>query len=397
MTEGTVFEWLKHEGDAVKKGETVATINSEKLTADVDAPADGILIKIVVKEGEDAKCKAPIGYLGKEGEKAGEDAEPAEKETVPAEETAPKKPVEEKSKSKKNETESAPAANGRIFITPLARKIAAEKGIDYSEISGTGGNNRITRRDVENYAANQPKTEKTPQTNSSTAGQGLAGMRKVIAQKMMGSLQNTAQVTLHAKADITALMAFRKDLKQKVARPLTNGQLSITTLVTRAAILALKETPDMNAWYQGGEFKKVDEINIGMAVAVSNGLVVPVVKNAQALTLTDLSGQLNKVIEGARQGTLAGDLYAGSTFTISNLGKSGIEYFTPIINSPEIGILGVGTLLKELQLDDTGKVIQTDKLPLSLTFDHQIIDGSPAADFLAKLISYLEDPYTLII
>lgn len=400
MTEGTVFEWLKHEGDEVKKGETVATINSEKLTADVDAPADGVLLKIVVQEGEDAKCKAPIAYLGEKGEQAADTKQPAETTqeataAAPVAGSAPTSPAEENVEQKRK----SPAAGARIFITPLARKIAAEQGIDYSKIAGSGGNGRITRRDVESYAASQPTVAAPGQTQTAgvEVGQGLAGMRKVIAQRMMGSLQTTAQVTLHAKADITSLMAFRKELKQKVAHPLTSGQLSLTTLVTRAAILALKDTPDMNAWYQNGQFTHNEDVNIGMAVAVSAGLMVPVVKRAQTMTLTELGENLARVITGTRQGTLAGDLYTGGTFTISNLGKSGVEYFTPIINTPETGILGVGTLLQELQLDETGKLVQAVKLPLSLTFDHQVIDGSPAADFLAKIVAFLEDPYTLVL
>lgn len=284
----------------------------------------------------------------------------------------------------------------RVFVTPLARKIAAEKGLDYHQIIGTGGNGRVTRRDVENYVPTARPVE-TSSVASAKAGAGLTGMRQVIAQRMMSSLQNTAQVTLQLKADITKLMSFRKELKQKVNQPLVDGQLSLTTLVTKAAILALKDTPKMNAWYHDGLYEKVTDVNIGMAVAVDNGLVVPVVKSADSMTLTELGRSLNSVITDAREGTLESSAYSGGTFTISNLGKSGVEYFTPVINQPEIGILGVGTLLKELALNDDGKVNQLLKLPLSLTFDHQIIDGAPAADFLAEIVSYLEDPYMLVL
>ncbi|MFT9456334.1 MAG: dihydrolipoamide acetyltransferase family protein [Liquorilactobacillus hordei] len=397
MTEGTVYEWVKNEGDEVKKGDIVASINSEKLTADVDAPTDGILIKILVHEGEDAKCKDPIGYIGTAGENVGEEGTiAAAKEAVEEakdEESSEQPPQEVKQqlvaqKNNSNET-------GRIFITPLARKIATEKGFDYQQIKGTGGNGRVTRRDVENYVP-ITQTAKTEST-AFAAGTGLTGMRQIIAQRMMSSLQNTAQVTLQLKADITNLMDFRKDLKQKVSQPLLDGQLSLTTLVTKATILALKDTPEMNAWYHDGKYEKVTDINIGMAVAVADGLVVPVVKAAGSMTLTELGRSLNTVIDDAREGTLDSSAYSSGTFTISNLGKSGVEYFTPVINQPEIGILGVGTLLKELTIADDGKIEQLVKLPLSLTFDHQIIDGAPAADFLAKIVSYLEDPYTLML
>ncbi|GAJ26433.1 dihydrolipoamide acetyltransferase component of acetoin dehydrogenase complex [Liquorilactobacillus sucicola DSM 21376 = JCM 15457] len=396
MTEGTVYKWVKNEGDEVKKGDIVATINSEKLTADVDAPSDGTLIKILVPEGEDAKCKAPIGYIGAAGEAIGESkAVEAKAAQTAGQNETPQLEEEETVKTEAPQPHEQNHETDRIFITPLARKIAAEKGWDYRQIKGTGGNGRITKRDVENYTpAVQPVT---PVATTVSAGAGLTGMRQIIAQRMMSSLQNTAQVTLQRKADITSLMAFREDMKQKVSQPLVDGQLSITTLVTKAAILALRKTPQMNAWYQAGKYEQVDSVNIGMAVALDDGLVVPVVKGADSMTLTELGRSLNTVISDAREGTLDGSAYSGGTFTISNLGRSGVEYFTPVINQPEIGILGVGTLLKELALRDDGSVKQIAKLPLSLTFDHQIIDGAPAADFLAEIVAHLEDPYTLII
>lgn len=406
MTEGTVDEWLKNEGDSISKGDIVCSISSEKLTHDVEAPADGVLIKILVPAGDDAECKAPIGYIGEAGEGVGgqsEAAEPVSEEVkAPAIEAATSAPelVEEATTS----ANTAPATNysngARIFITPLARKMATEKGYDISAISGTGGNGRITRRDVERY---QPVIKATvasdvaPVSAAVSFGAGLSGMRKTIAERMMTSIQTTAQVTIHQKADLSKLLIFKKELKAKADLPLADGQTSITTLLSRAVILALKETPEMNAWYQNGSYEKQEAVHLGMAVAVADGLVVPVVEDADCKTLTDLAKTLNSRISEARSGTLAGKHYTGSTFTISNLGKSGVEYFTPIINSPEIGILGVGSLQKELAFDENREIIEISKLPLSLTFDHQIVDGSPAAEFLGKVIFYLEHPYSLIL
>lgn len=391
MTEGTVDEWAKQEGEPVKKGEVVCTISSEKLTYDVEAPMDGVLIKILVPAGEDAPCQAPIGYIGEPGEQVdGEKENPKTKPIVAGKEESAWQTMNSEVMDSSEKTSGT-----RVFITPLARKIAAEKGIDFKEINGTGGNGRITRRDVEAYV---PAAKPVAAPRDTVAiGKGLKGMRKTIAQRMMASLHTTAQLTIHRKADITALMTFREEMKVKSGVPLVDGQLSLNTLVTRAVILALKETPSMNAWYKDGTYEEVNEIHIGMAVALDEGLVVPVIKNAANKTLTELGKSLNSVIHDTRQGTLSGDLYTGSTFTITNLGKSGVEYFTPIINSPEIGILGVGTMLKELALAEDNRVIQIQKLPLSLTFDHQIIDGTPAAEFLGKIIYYLEHPYLLVI
>lgn len=387
MTEGTVDSWLKKEGDSVEKGEAVVTISSEKLSSDVEATASGTLIKILVPEGEDAVCKAPIGLIGAEGEDTAADAPVEEtaapkKAATPSEEKAAPAPVNERKTGE------------RIFITPLARKIAKEKNYDISKINGTGGNGRITRRDVEGYVPQAVTSASAPEK---AAGEGLSGMRKTIAQRMMASIHNTAQVTIQQKADMTALMAFRKDMKEKAGMPLNDGQMSITTLLSKAVILALKETPKMNSWYYDGKFEEVAEVHLGMAVALDEGLVVPVVQNADKMTLTDLGKTLNDRITKTRNGNLESENYSGSTFTISNLGKGGAEYFTPILNAPETGILGVGSLQKELAFDENSTVVEKQKLPLSLTFDHQVIDGAPAADFLAKVINYLQNPYSLVL
>ncbi|EFU73301.1 dihydrolipoamide acetyltransferase family protein [Enterococcus italicus] len=393
MTEGTVDNWAKKEGDAVAKGEVVCTISSEKLSYDVESPIDGTLIKILVAEGDDAECTAPIGLIGDAGEQVGETTTDATSSaSLTAEWEAPETEVATPA------PQAAPAperkAGERIFITPLARKLAAEKGYDIAQINGSGGNGRITRRDVERH---QPTAAPVAAAVApSTVGAGLKGMRKTIAERMMHSLQTTAQVTIQQKADITNLLEFKKEIEAKSSVALKDGQLSITTLLSKAVILALKETPEMNAWYHDGAYEKQEAVHLGMAVAVADGLVVPVVENADRMTLTELGKTLNSRIAEARNGSLAGQHYTGSTFTISNLGKSGAEYFTPIINSPEIGILGVGSMQSQLAFDDNHEVVELKKLPLSLTFDHQIIDGSPAAEFLGRIIFYLENPYSLV-
>lgn len=391
MTEGTIEVWLVAEGDVVSEGDAVATISSEKLSSDVTAPADGTIIKITAEEGDTIPVKAVMGYVGAEGEE------------VDASQAAPTEEAEEESATETVEetavTQDLPERKEgeRIFISPLARKMAEESGYDISKINGTGGNGRITKFDVEAY---EPVAESAPvQTTAAPTveyGEGLEGTRKVIAQRMMNSLQSTAQVTLHRKADVTELMRFKKDMKEKVHAPMDKGQLSVTTLVTKAAILALKETPEINAWYYNGEYQLVDEINIGMAVDTEDGLVVPNIKNAGVMNLSELGESIQTVAEQAREGTLPGELFSGSTFSISNVGSQQIEFFTPIINTPEIAILGVGTITKELALDENGDIEERQKLGLSLTFDHQIVDGAPAGDFLGLIVDFLEDPYQLV-
>ena len=178
--------------------------------------------------------------------------------------------------------------------------------------------------------------------------------------------------------------------------PLENGELGITTLLTKAVTKALRDFPTLNAWYGGGIHQIHERIHIGMATALDDGLVVPVIQDADRMTLADLGQSIKTLANQARKGTLASDLYSGSTFSITNLGGPGVEYFTPILNSPEVAILGVGATQQALAFNEEGEVVQKDYLPLSLSFDHQVIDGLPAAEFLARVVSYLEDPYLLI-
>lgn len=389
MTEGTVDTWYKAPGDTVEKGEVIATISSEKLTHDVEAPASGVLLKIVTAEAGEQVCKEPIAYIGEASEQVDELSAPV------AEAVAVAATAAEQSTTQTVTPTAVRPEGARIFITPLAKKIAAERGIDYAQITGTGGNGRITRRDVESYVPQAAPQQTIATVASSSAGEGLSGMRKVIAQRMHASLQQTAQVTLHRKANMTPLMKFREKMKKKIGED-NKASLGINVLLTRAVVLALKDHPEMNAAYANGTYTPQDDIHIGMAVAVDAGLIVPVLRDATNKTLSQLAESLADVTTGARNNTLSGDLLTGSTFTISNLGQAGVEYFTPILNTPEVGILGVGAATTKLVLNKKGKVKEQQELPLSLTFDHQVVDGAPAGAFLQSICHYLENPYKLV-
>ena len=396
MTEGQIDQWLVKKGDTVSSGESIVEISSEKLTGTVEAPSSGIILDIVHEVGETVPCKQVIAWLGNQGDEVTQTESRTDNSNLKtAEESISKAGVEA--------TEiSAPLhQKGKIFITPLARKIAKERNLDYSVIKGTGGNGRITRRDVENYVPvveTSQVIEKAPAHTPSDAhyGDGLTGMRKIIATRMMNSLNQSAQVTLHRKANITQLIAFRNEVKTNTKWPLDSGEISLTTLVTKAVAKALSRHPEVNAWYGAGQYQLVDQINIGIATALSDGLVVPVIKNVDSLSLSYLGASIREVTAAARKGILEASVYTGSTFTITNLGGQGIEYFTPILNSPEVAILGVGALQTSYSLGQEHQITENKELPLSLTFDHQVLDGLPAAEFLATVIQILEDPYQLI-
>ena len=324
MKEGLIDEWLVEEGDEVSEGDVVAVISSEKLTADVEAPEDGTIIKITADVGDEVPVKEAIAYVGEPGEEVEEEADEerdeeasqagsADQAGVPDQAEASDKEADQEasqkpSRKEASESQSSPGSGGdRIFITPVARKLAQEEGYDIAQINGTGANGRITRRDVEAY---QPAREgvSTPAAQAEY-GQGLEGMRKTIASRMMTSLNTTAQVSLHTKADVTELMAMRQDVKDKIGRSLDKGEISLLSLVAKATILALKDHPEMNGLYFDGEYTQYDEIHLGIAVDAEEGLSVPVIKDAQTLSLSAIGERTRYLSEGVRKGNLPGDLY----------------------------------------------------------------------------------------
>lgn len=400
MTSGNVDEWFKQEGEAVKKGEPICSISSEKLTMDVEAPDDGVLVKVIAQQGAEVPVKEVIGIVAQQGETI---------HTQPAN-SPPDRTLEKREKEQKNvilTKEQIETQSGRVFASPLARKLAKDKNINLALVQGTGGNNRITKRDIEAYEITSsreiaPTTEiiSTPvNTIETNLGAGLTGMRKVIAKRMRSSLAQSAQLTIHRKADLTAFSKFKNNIQNHLTETEIAGSLSLTVYVAKATILALKEYPEINSWYEQDTngLRTFEEVHLGMATALSDGLMVPVIKNAHQMSLKELSANISRTTQSAREGSLSNEQITGSTFTITNLGQSGVEYFTPILNTPESGILGVGSLQEKLTLDDEGQVMKSKELPLSLTFDHQIIDGAPAAEFLGRIIYYLENPYLLIL
>ncbi|MGM0900278.1 MAG: dihydrolipoamide acetyltransferase family protein [Bacillota bacterium] len=408
MTEGTIVEWHKEIGEPVSEGEPVLTISSEKLTQELEAPASGVLLARNAEVDDQLEVGAAIAVIGEEGgavqEVAAAVAVVEKDEAEIAVTAAPASPV--------RETAAKKVQGERIFITPLARKMAKEHQLDISLIEGTGGNGRITKRDIERAlqegksdavveAAPAPTPTSAPAPSQAlhneNIGAGLNPMRKAIARNMRRSLEQTAQLTLHRKVNANALIDFQDNLRKQVVEANLDVKLTVTVLVARAAVLALQDMKQVNSHYVDGTFTEFDEVHLGIATALADGLVVPVVKNAHQKTIGTLAKEIKEVSTKARNGEASGDLLSGSTFTITNLGASGIEYFTPILNTPETGILGVGSFQEELALDEDGQVKLVKKIPLSLTFDHQIVDGATAAEFLNKLTKYIETPYSLVL
>lgn len=414
MKEGTVEEWFKSEGDTVEEGESIVTISSEKLTNDVEAPTSGTLLKIKVQAGEDAKVKAVLGIIGEEGEDVGSDDDDSEettqenKDNDTTSEDQQASSNEEQSDKKDTENEAKPEQRERIFISPLARNMAKDKELDITRIKGTGGNDRITKLDIqrvdsEGYdyegeadTSNENASSTAQNVDVSSIGEGLNPMRQRIAQNMRQSLNNTAQLTLHRKVNADRLLDFKARLSEELKDADQDVKLTVTALLAKAVVLALKEYGAMNARYENGELTEYEDVHLGIATSLEDGLMVPVIDNADTKSIGTLAKEIKTSAEEVREGNTSDVQLSGATFTITNMGASGIEYFTPILNLGETGILGVGALAKELVLEGD-QVKQISRIPLSLTFDHQILDGAGAADFLKVLAKYIENPYLLML
>lgn len=414
MKEGTVEEWFKSEGDTVEEGESIVTISSEKLTNDVEAPTSGTLLKIKVQAGEDAKVKAVLGIIGEEGEDVGSDDDDSEettqenKDNDTTSEDQQASSNEEQSDKKDTEKEAKPEQRERIFISPLARNMAKDKELDITRIKGTGGNDRITKLDIqrvdsEGYdyegeadTSNENASSTAQNVDVSSIGEGLNPMRQRIAQNMRQSLNNTAQLTLHRKVNADRLLDFKARLSEELKDADQDVKLTVTALLAKAVVLALKEYGAMNARYENGELTEYEDVHLGIATSLEDGLMVPVIDSADTKSIGTLAKEIKTSAEAVREGNTSDVQLSGATFTITNMGASGIEYFTPILNLGETGILGVGALAKELVLEGDN-VKQISRIPLSLTFDHQILDGAGAADFLKVLAKYIENPYLLML
>lgn len=400
MEEGTVSQWIKHEGDAVKTGDVLLEITTDKLTNEVTSEHDGVLLKIVAQEGEDVPVKGLLCYVGQPGEAVGD--APAAAAAAPAAPAAP-------AASGACAPVPAPVAAGgaRIRISPLARKTAAKLGVDVSGIVGSGPSGRIRQQDVL-AAAKAPKAAAPVAAEPAPAAKPvsktglelmegdtvskLAGMRKVVAQRMLQSHTEIPPVTQNTKVDVTELMKFRKMLLAE-----TGSKYSVNDLILKATAKCLRQHPEVLVSLDGDQVIQRAHVNLGMAVALDAGLIVPVIRDADRMGLDALSAAAKDLASRAKSNKLTPDEYKGSTFSVSNLGMFGIETFTPIVNQPDAAILGVCAVEDELVMDDEGNISKHQVMRLSFTYDHRLIDGAVAAKFVMALRDLLEKPMSIIL
>lgn len=428
MIQGTVTRWIKKEGDPVAKGEPVVEILSDKASFDVEAPADGILLKVVVNEGEVVPIATVIAYIGQAGESVGAAAPAvtsprpgreaqsstgggAQKGTAALEEDrlliSPRARQAARQEGLTGEDlrrieGSGPGARrtekdvlNYVKATPLARRVAEAHGVDLAGVQGSDVGGKVTRQDVLRQAGEAAKAGETPAAvldNPVVKNIPLEGVRRIIAERMSQSATTKPHVTLTTEVDMNETLALRKKINSSV---MNGGSISVTDIILKVSALALEKYPEVNATLDGNVIRLLEKVNIGVAVATDRGLVVPAVKEVNRKHLGRISREARDLIMRAREGKLKHDEMSGGTFTVSNLGMYEIDAFTPIINPLESAILGVGRMVPKPVVVG-GEIVVRTMMVLSLSFDHRVLDGAPAAAFLQIIKQLLENPLQLI-
>jgi pyruvate dehydrogenase E2 component (dihydrolipoamide acetyltransferase) len=398
MESGTVVRWLKQEGDRVEKGEPLYEVDTEKVTQEVEADASGVLLKIAVQEGE-VPVGQTVAVIGQEGEDVpeGEPEAEAQVDEEPQEEgsRAPARDEErERGREAEAVVETAPAelqpatTDGRVKASPLARRIARERGIDLAQLRGTGPDGRIVAEDVERAeAAPRPAAAPAAVVGEAETEQ-LSSIRKTIARRLTKAWEAPVfQISM--SADMTRAQELRERLVELAREGETKP--TVSDLITKASAAALLRHPAVNAHYEDETITRFPTANVGIAVATDRGLLVPVIRGADRLTLAEIAAARADLVERARSATLQQQDLEDGTFTVSNLGMYGIEQFIAVLNPPQVAILAVGAI-EETPVVVDGEFDIKPMMSLTLTADHRAVDGSVAAEFLGTVRAYLEEP-----
>ncbi len=375
MKEGTIAKWLKKEGDRVKKGEPLVGIITEKLNFQYDSPASGILRKILHPEGKAVPVTTPIAIIAEEGE-----ALPEIETTKPVvhKEAPPTMPAAAVQGERKEHRE-------RIFVSPFARKTAQEKGIDLSLLKGSGPDGRIIQTDVVTAAERIQPEKLIP----------LKGIRKIIAQRMTESFRDIPHFYLSVEVDMSAVQDLKETVKDEVEKR-TKVRLTLTDILVKIVASALQDHPIINSRIDGDQIRLLEEINVGVAIALEDGLIVPVVHHADQKSLSEIASAIRALTKRAKRGKLSFEDVEGGTFTLSNMGMLGIDKINPIINPPECSILGVGRTVEKSVVRE-GEVKIKPMAWLTLSSDHRIVDGAAAGLFLNRIQKLIETPAFLLV
>ena len=406
MEEGTIIKWNKQEGDSIAAGDVICEVETDKAAMDYEATQEGILLQILRAAGKDAQVGDPIGIIGEKGEdiaaliEAGQKASAAAATAAPpAAATAPTAAVSAESVGPSVQPPVQPTtavANGRPKASPLARKLAEINNIDLSSLQGSGPGGRIIKRDIEGATAEAPPAVAAAAISvSAPAGADqtipVSATRATIAKRLAESKFSAPHYYLKLGVDMRAIMAGRTALNRTAAT-----KVSLNAFLIKLVAETLRRHPALNSSWQGDTILQFGSIDIGLAVATERGLIAPVVRNCAHRGVVDIDSDLAGLIDKARRGALKPNDYSGATFTVSNLGSSGIEEFSAIINPPGAAILALGQTRKTAVVDDEDKIVIRPIMKMTLSCDHRVVDGATAAAFLSELKQMMEDPIRAI-
>ncbi|HUR44320.1 MAG TPA: pyruvate dehydrogenase complex dihydrolipoamide acetyltransferase, partial [Candidatus Saccharimonadales bacterium] len=418
MTEGTVVKWRKKPGDKVEIGDILAEIETDKAVMEMEAFDEGVFHEVIVQEGGKAQIGQKLAVLAKQGEKASDIPKEPQPSAAPAGKS-PESPLTATEKAKKDTPPAkgssavashsapqasvqAPAPSGRIKASPLAKKIAGSNGVELGSISGTGPGGRIVAKDVESLAqgsrggASKPViTSAIPRTQADKRIP-LTGMRKIIAERLLVSKTQIPHFYLHIEVDAGELMRLRtqvNELGEKAGQP----KLTVNDFVLKAAVMAAVKVPRVNASFDGDAVIEYGNVNMAVAVAIDDGLVTPVIREAQKKSIREISDVMRDLATRARSKKLKPEEYQGGTITLSNLGSLGIESFSAIINPPQAMILAVGAVVKKAVVNEQDEIVVGQRMSIGLSGDHRVVDGAVGAQYMAELRQLLESPLGLIL
>jgi len=422
MTEGTIVNWLKKVGDTVSPGEILAEVETDKAVMEMEAYDSGTLLAIVANVGSKVAVGLPVAIIGQANEDITKLLEESKnkipqtsvRETKPVPIESSKEKIKEPSKDKEEKQSQAKeeiklnqenvfSATGRILASPLAKSIALEKSIDLKKVQGSGPAGRILQKDVLAYLENPNINHKQISSNShfevrEDLAKPISGMRKVIAERLTSSKVNLPHFYLNMEIDASAIVSFREKfnigLKEFSKNDSSLQKISINDCIVKAVALSLNKHPAVNASWQNDKIIEYGRIDIGIAVSIEDGLITPVLRNTNQMSLIGISQEIKSLAEQAKKRKLKPEQFTNSTFTISNLGMFGISFFTAIINEPESAILAVGAI-EDKPVVKNGQVVAGRTMSLTLSCDHRVVDGAEGAKFLGTLKKYLENPELL--
>ena len=427
MEEGTVLKWLVEEGGEVTRGEPLVEIETDKANMTYEADTDGVLLEVLAKEGDTLPIGEPIARIGQAGEAASGDGAAAGEGQVAAAGSVEEEPAAGEA-SAPQDLEAAAGGTARTKASPVARRVANELGVELTRLEGTGPGGRILKADVEAAAADgsaedrasERKAAETPAAEAAAVTPAPAGeaearvpeaaqpappnigvkgevteqeltrLQRTVSRRMAESKATVPDFSLELDVDMTLCIELRERLKEQ-----TDAPPSFNDMVVKAAASALREHPRVNGAYRDGHFELYSRINVGVAVAAQDALVVPVIPDADQKSLGEISRHTRRLVERVRDGEITPSELSGGTFTVSNLGMYGIERFSAIVNAPQAAILTVGAMMKKPAVDDRGRVLARDLMTLTLVCDHRILYGADGAEFLARVRALLQQPLSL--